>query len=183
MKFIAEFAVFVLAACAGIGIFYFWQSHKQSEATSIRIPDRYPGLNDRVENYYRLEQEKKRNETWDFRVPPYQQLVPKDAYVRQMTHDTTGWELKSYAVREISEDGRWVILKIKFVESPPKDYLPQSGTLAITESSTWERIDGIWQAWETGSRMHLSLNMALAAPNQSLQGTQASGAPLACLRS
>ena len=115
MKFIAAFAVFVLVACAGIGIFYFWQSHKQSEASSIRIPDKYPGLNDRVENYYRLEQEKKWDETWSFRVPPFQQLVPKDTYVRQMTHDAAGWELNSYAVHHISEDGPCVILKIAFV--------------------------------------------------------------------
>jgi hypothetical protein len=173
MKRIAALGVFVLTACVGIAIFYFWQS-KESEATSIRIPDKYPGLNDRVENYYRLEQEKKWDETWSFRVPTFQQLVPKDAYVRQMTHDAAGWELTSYAVRLISEEGPCVVLKIAFVESPPKDYLPRSGLIAITESSRWERVGGIWQAWETGSRMHLSLNNALAAPNQSLQGSPAS---------
>lgn len=174
MKRIAALGVFVLTACVGVAIFYSWQSHKKFETTNIRIPDKYSGLNDRVENYYRLEQEKKWDETWAFRVPLYKQTVPKDTYASQMAHDSAGWEFKSYVVRHFSEDGPCVVLNIAFVENPPKDYLPRSGTIAITDTSLWERIDGIWQAWETGSRMHIPLNAAVVAPNQSLQGSPAS---------
>jgi len=179
LKRIAIFAVLIFVASVGIGILYFLKSQRQSETTSIHIPDKYLGLYERVENYYRLEREKKWDETWSFRVPLYQQTVPKDTYVRQMVHDTAGWELKSHVVRHLSEDGPCVLLQVTFVESPPKGYfslvgsIPDVSEITSTDSSLWERIDGIWSAWETGSRMHLPLNRGLVAPNQSLQGDPA----------
>ena len=170
MKRITGVVVFVIVAFAGIGFLIFLQSHRQPEIASIRIPDKYVGLDERVISYFRLEQQKKWDEAWSFRVPLFQQTVPKDIYVRQQTKDNAGWELMSYTVRHVSEDGPCVILEITFVENAPKDHFQRLGSFVITEDSLWERIDGNWRAWNTASRMHLSLNNAIAAPNQSQHG-------------
>jgi hypothetical protein len=141
----------------------------------VTIPNKFDALGERVKEYYRLEQEQKWGQTWKFRVPLYRQSVPQDTYVREMQEGSRGWRLNSIQIRDVAEDGPCVLLTITFVETPPKDYfsaqgLPAMPEISIEDDSRWEKIDGIWQAWETGSRMHLPLNSAVVAPNQSLQG-------------
>jgi len=143
--------------------------------TDVTIPKKFGSLGERVDEYYRLEQKQKWGQTWTFRVPRYRQSVPQDTYVREMQKGSRGWQLNSFHIRSVSEDGPCVLLSITFVETPPKDYfsargLPFMSEISIEDDSRWEKMDGVWQAWETGSRMHLPLNSALVAPNQSPQG-------------
>ena len=143
--------------------------------TDVAIPKKFGNLGERVKEYYRLEQEQNWERTWKFRVPLYRQTVPQDTYVQEMQKGSWGWQLKSFHIRKVSEDGPCVLLSITFVETPPKDYfsargLPAISAVSIEDESRWERINGVWEAWETGSRMHLPLNSALVAPNQSQQG-------------
>jgi len=143
--------------------------------TDVTIPKKFGALAERVKEYYRLEEEQKWGQTWKFRVPLYRKSVPQDTYVREMQKGSRGWRLNSFHIRNVSEDGPCVLLTITFVETPPKDYLsaqglPAMSEISIEDDSRWEKIDGAWQAWETGSRMHLPLNSAVVAPNQSLQG-------------
>lgn len=161
--------VIVLAVLAGATML------RASAETDVAIPKRFGNLGERVKEYYQLEQKEKWDQTWTFRVPLYRKTVPKDTYVREMQKGSRGWQLNSFHIGKVSEDGPCVLLSIKFVETPPKDYysaqgLPAISELSIADDSRWERIDGVWQAWETGSRMHLPLNSAVVAPNQSLQG-------------
>jgi|SRR5579864_1965761 len=149
-----------------------------SADNDVVVPKKFSDLGARVNEYYRLEQEKKWGQTWEFRVPLYRGSVPKDTYIRDMEKDAHGWQLKSFRILKISEDGPCVLLSLAFIEIPPKGYyraqgLPDISELSVTDDSRWERIDGVWQAWETGSRAHMTLNSAIVAPNQSLQGSSA----------
>lgn len=88
-----------------------------------------------------------------------------------MAKDSQDWELKSFRVKYAERDGRRVKVFVEFVETTPKGYIPVSGlsgkglTLTTTDVSVWENFDGLWYAWETGTRGHLSLNADLVAPN------------------
>jgi hypothetical protein len=133
--------------------------------------ERFPGLAERVNAYYNSEMNKHWNETYQYRPPAFQQSVPKQKYVVEMTKDSEGWELKSARVKYAVQDGKRIKVFGEFQETTPKGFAPvpslsqKSLTATITDISVWENIDGIWYAWETGTRSHLSLNAGLVAPN------------------
>jgi hypothetical protein len=141
----------------------------------VPIPPKYGTLNERVREYYQLEKEKNWAKAWEYRVPLYRSSVPKDTYVRLMQRDTQGWELRSYVVRKVTDDGPCVLLTMSFVETPPKDLYAHLGvrdlsSMETEDQSRWEKIDGTWYAWDTGGRAHISL-ASVTPPNQTSRGS------------
>ena len=142
--------------------------------------ERFPGLNECVNSYYKYEQNKEWSKAHSMRVPTYQQSVPLGSYISSMESDSKGWELLSYKVVAAVPDQNRVKLHMKFTELAPASHLPKeilealkSNASQITveseDSSVWENINGKWFAWETGARSHLTLNHGLVAPNKSLK--------------
>lgn len=84
---------------------------------------RYGNLGQRISEYYQLEKDKNWAKAWQYRAPLYRSTVPRDTYVRLTQKDTQGWELKSYVVRNVADDGPCVLLTISFIEIPPKRLL------------------------------------------------------------
>jgi hypothetical protein len=169
---------------AGIGVSsYLWWS--------TRI-GRFPGLEERIAEYYVLETKRQWADAYAIRVPAFRSSVPKATYVSGMERDAKDWTLKSVKILYALPERDLVRVKIRFKEVAPKGYfrIPtpekfpglseseqamvvktdanlKDRTIEITTSdwSVWQNIDGIWYAWETGTRGHLSLNTRLVAPD------------------
>jgi len=52
--------------------------------------------------------------------------------------------------------------KIAKLDSGLKDKAIET---TVSDWSVWQNIDGVWYAWDTGTRSHLSQNAGLVAPN------------------
>jgi hypothetical protein len=161
-KRLTVYSTAILLALFALFAAYFWWSSRVS---------RFPDLAERVNAYYTSEKGGHWDEAYQNRVSVFQQSVPKQAYISRMAKDSQDWELKSFRVKYAERDGRRVKVFVEFVETTPKGYIPVSGlsgkglTLTTTDVSVWENFNGLWYAWETGTRGHLSLNADLVAPN------------------
>jgi hypothetical protein len=109
-----------------------------------------------------------------------------------MEKDARDWVLQSVNVVYVIPEKNRVKVAIQFKEVAPKGYfrIPKpdefSGLsesersevarvdatykdkaieITYTDWSIWENIDGVWYAWETGTRGHLSMNTGPVAPN------------------
>jgi hypothetical protein len=150
-------------AVFGIVVAYLWWS--------TRI-ERFPGLSERVNTYYALEMKKSWEETYLYRIPIFRQSVTRQSYIDLMHRDSEGWELKSFRPDYVVREGGRVRVNILFTEKAPKGrFVPGHGpadeqiVVEIYEATVWEKINGAWYAWATGSRGHFSLNESLVAPN------------------
>lgn len=162
---------------------YLWWS------TSI---GRFPGLEARVAEYYALEAKYQWPDAYTIRAPAFRSTVPKTTYVSEMEKNAKDWKLNSVKILYAVPDGNLVRVKIQFNEVAPKGYyriptpekfpgLSESERekiakldsslkdkaieTTVSDWSVWQNIDGVWYAWETGTRSHLSLNAGLVAPN------------------
>jgi hypothetical protein len=80
----------------------------------------------------------------------FKEVAPK-GYFRTPKPD----EFSGLSVSERSEVARVdAIYKDKAIE------------ITYTDWSVWENIDGVWYAWETGTRSHMSLNAGIAVPDR-----------------
>ena len=128
----------------------------------------FEGLEQRVSDYYSLEQRNDWGAAYEFRTQAFRNSVPKDRYVSLMAKDNRGWRLMKYTIKSQSmRDGR-VHLKVLFVESPPADFFkdrvpPGSAPteLEVEDESIWIKEAGSWYAYAPGTRMRLPLNAAL----------------------
>ncbi len=127
-----------------------------------------------VATYYSYEKAKKWEKTYELRTPDFRALVPLDTYVETMRRDSQGWQLKEFTAIEVNKKGNRAVVKMRFVEEPPADFLtnigptgaqpkPKMREMAFMENTVWLSIGGIWHCAEAGSRMHLSLNHAVSA--------------------
>jgi hypothetical protein len=158
---------------------------------STRI-GRFPGLEERVAAYYSLEAKHQWADTYTFRVPAFRNTVPKETYISQMEKDAKDWTLNSVKILYATSDNNLVRVKVQFNEVAPKGHyripapekfsgLSESERERIakldanltdkaivttdTDWSVWQNTEGVWYAWETGTRSHLWLNAGLVAPN------------------
>jgi len=189
-KFLAipfrRIALYSVAGLLLVGVVvssYFWWS--------TRI-GRFPGLEERVAEYYALEAKHQWADTYAIRVPAFRNDVPREFYVSRMEKDAKDWTLNSVKILYAISERNLVKVSIQFNEVAPKGHfripIPEKipgvsdsereklvkyyaglrdKALETTYSdwSVWEKIDGVWYAWETSTRSHLSLNARLVAPN------------------
>lgn len=165
-----------------VASFYLWWS------TSI---GRFPGLEARVRKYYALEAKHQWADTYTIRTPAFRNVVPKTGYISAMEKDSKDWKLNSVKILYAISDGNLVRVKIQFREIAPKGHyrIPVSENFpvlseserekinkldsslndkaietTISDWSVWQKIEGVWYAWDTGTRDHLSQNAGLVAP-------------------
>lgn len=161
---------------------YLWWS------TSI---GRFPGLEARVTEYYALEAKQQWADTYRIRAPAFRNTVPKTGYIPAMEEDAKGWKLNSVKILYAISDNNLVRVKIQFSEMAPKGYyripVPENFPglseserekinkldsnlkdkameSTISDWSVWQNIDGVWYAWDAGTRSHMSQNAGLVAP-------------------
>ncbi len=119
-----------------------------------------PELKDRIENYYRLEQENKWEQTYYFRTKLYRDSVPIDTYIRDMKKGMEGWELLKFKIKDVRMENNLSEVDIYFKErNTSEGYIK-----IITQTTTWEKIDGIWYGRDVANRLHLFLNTDLVSP-------------------
>jgi len=128
--------------------------------------DSFPGLLDRVTEYYRYEQ----NQQWDLayklRTPAFRKAFPLTSYVKQMRRDSSGWKLETFSVQGMKRMDGKVQVSMRFVELAPPSFAPDYGTteakdplkLSLAVPSIWRQVDGKWYCYDAASRMHLSAN-------------------------
>lgn len=180
---IALYSVVGLVLVGVVVSSYLWWS------TSI---GRFPGLEARVAEYYALEAKHQWSDAYSIRAPAFRNTVPKTTYVSEMEKNAKDWKLNSVKILYAIPDGNLVRVKIQFNEVAPRglyripapekfpglseserkkiaklDSSLKDKAIETTDSdwSVWQNIDGVWYAWETGTRSHLSLNAGLVAPN------------------
>ncbi len=96
-----------------------------------------------------------------------------------MERDSNGWELHGYRIVYARSKKKRVKVKMYFNQFAPVTTIPKEvleifktkninvGNKIETEIedwSVWEKINGIWYAWETGARTHLILNDEIVPP-------------------
>ena len=131
--------------------------------------DGHPGLQARVEQYYRLEQMHDWESAYEFRTPNYRRTVPKERYVAHMKQDSEGWKLMSYSIGSVRDNNGKVLLRIEFIEHPPANYLQgrlPKGTrmteVSMEDNSVWVKIDGTWYCEDAAQRQYLPMNAAIS---------------------
>ncbi|MHB8744572.1 MAG: hypothetical protein ACYC9L_15820 [Sulfuricaulis sp.] len=136
--------------------------------------EKYPGLKERVAQYYLAEQNHDWEQTYNLRTPDFKKIVSKEMYISHMRKDSAGWKLKKYDIKSIKENDGKVSLTINFVEEPPPNSFyneallkklppntPPLKTFEMEDDSIWVRINGEWYCYAAGQRLHLPMN----APN------------------
>jgi hypothetical protein len=136
---------------------------------SSRDLNTFPGLGERVRQYYELEKKGDWAAAYEFRTSEFKKSVPKDRYVTLMQRDSSGWQLVDYRIKSVKEADGKVKLEVVFKEIPPKDFLPapqlkgkELGPMEFEDESVWVLEGGNWYSHAPGKRAHLSLNSALA---------------------
>lgn len=128
----------------------------------------------RATTYYSYEKAKNWDKAYAMRTRQFRASVPFDTYVKIMSKDSRGWQLKEFSVIYVKQEGDRAVLEMRFVETPPADFIANTvpkeqewnrklREMTFTEKSTWLSEGGAWYCYEAGSRMHLSLNHAVAA--------------------
>lgn len=126
---------------------------------------RFPGLEQRIREYYALEMRGQWNSTYEFRHSAFKRSVRKDAYIATMSRDSTGWKFVDYRIKAVSQEGDKVKVSMVFVEIPPSDFLQlpalkdkKIGEFQFDDDSVWVREGNEWYAYSPGMRGHMSLN-------------------------
>ena len=79
--------------------------------------------------------------------------MPLDTYIMGMTKGMKGWKLNKYIIKKSRVQKKDIEVDIFFIE-----HNPSVGTKMITQTTTWEKIDGIWYGRDVGSRIHSPFN-------------------------
>jgi len=128
----------------------------------------FVGLEQRVSEYYLLEQRNDWSETYEMRTAAFRKSVPKKFYVSQMEKDNAGWRLLKYRIDGVSERNGKVHVRMTFFEVPPPEFFKhrvpagqQPPHLETEDESVWLKEGGIWYAYDAASRGRFSQNPAL----------------------
>lgn len=127
-------------------------------------------LNQRVHDYYALEQQSDWRGTYEFRTPAYRKSVSKELYISQMRKESDGWHLVKFSIdSKVFRDGK-MYFRMTFVETPPSDYLedrvpPEAKpkTVETVDESIWVYRDNTWYLYSSGSRGRFSLSDAVGS--------------------
>ncbi|MBI3897557.1 MAG: hypothetical protein HY308_04580 [Gammaproteobacteria bacterium] len=132
---------------------------------------KYPGLKERVAEYYAAEQRNDWEQSYVLRTPAFQKETPKETYIAVMRRDTTGWKLKGYEINAVKEKNGEVVLFMTFYqEGPPNNFYnelarsnippntPPITTLELQSESSWAQLDGKWYVHVSGQRLHLTFD-------------------------
>jgi len=118
-----------------------------------------------MQDYYGAESSKDWARTYRYRPEAFRTIVGFDAYARQMSKDSIGWQLLRVEIMTLESDSEGQSVHMRFTEGFDE-------TVAMTYfdgrvpagENTWEGI-GLWQKTDSGwtcvdavSRNHLTLN-------------------------
>jgi hypothetical protein len=112
-----------------------------------------PELRQRIDNYYLVEGQHNWEQTYHLRSPSYRRNVPCATYKMGMEKGMDGWELQEYKVKSYRIENNRAEVDIYF-----KEYKPSIGIQIVTQTTIWEKIDGVWYGRDVGSRIHLPFN-------------------------
>ena len=115
-------------------------------------------LKDRVEKYYKLEQDNNWKEAYYFRTPEFQKGIPVEMYAAGMKKLMSGWTLQEFEIKKVrySHKNNFAEVEIFF-----RELNTSKGISLNTQKTTWEKIDGAWYGNNVGDRQHLFLNAEL----------------------
>ena len=114
--------------------------------------------------YYRHEQEKSWDKTYEMRTEAFRSSTEFEYYQKTMAEDYSGWELLGYEIKSIDSNVNEYILSIVFDEKPSESYkkshfVPDDiNRLRIIDESIWKKEYGEWKCVSAGHRYVLSLN-------------------------
>lgn len=124
-------------------------------------------LERRIAQYYECEKYEEWGKSYKFRTPGYQKAIALENYVSTMTADNSGWKLISYEVKNIAIQSGSAKIKIKFIESVPKEFSKSINVelnvneVSFSETTEWVLIDNTWYAKSVGIRGRLRMNALL----------------------
>ncbi len=115
-------------------------------------------LKDRINKYYRLEQEHKWEETYYFRTPEFKKSIPIDMYAAGMRKFVEGWTLQEFEIKKVRYSRQKSLAEVEICF---KELNASKGDSINTQMTTWEKIDGVWYGKDVGDRQYLFLNSEL----------------------
>jgi len=128
----------------------------------------FPGLSERVRQYYEFEKKGDWAAAYEFRTSDFRKSVLKERYIAQMQRDSSGWQFVDYRIKSVTEAAGRVKLQMVFTEIPPKGFLPspqlkgkEFGPMEFEDESIWVQESNNWYSPAAGARVHLSLNSEL----------------------
>jgi hypothetical protein len=123
------------------------------------------GLREAIINYYSAESRGDWQTTYRFRSTKFKELVPFDAYKRDMKKGMAGWKLQKIENIEHIIGKSEATVRIRFHEKFDSTVaklffggnVPQ-GVSSRTENSLWKKVGERWLCVDAGQRGHLPLN-------------------------
>lgn len=140
-----------------------------SGAIVIERVDRIPqeSLRRRIIQYYTAEKAENWQTSYQLRHAAFRELVPFEAYEREMRRGMSGWSLIKVKIlgSQESDDGT-ITVGMRFFEKAigPREYdsYIREGAILKTEQATiWTEEDGQWFSIAAGTRWHLMLNTTM----------------------
>jgi hypothetical protein len=135
----------------------------------------YGNLEQRIHQYYRLEQNNEWGNAYYFRTLAFRKAVSIERYISSMQKNNSGWRLDRYDIRNVWEKEGKVYVRIQFFESAPMSFFSgtaknivdkknlESAQIEVEEDTVWIKTDGQWFTYYPGTRSHLLLNEALVS--------------------
>lgn len=120
--------------------------------------DHYPGLKDRISEYYQAEKDHDWAKTYRMRPPIFQKHITEQQYFEEMNKGSEGWKLTDFkTVLVLPKGGR-----VEVAMTVTEQYKGRGSTTISSEIySVWQNIGGTWYGVDTGSRMHFPFNSEL----------------------
>lgn len=125
--------------------------------------DRYPGLEERINQYYELERQNKWSKAYTYFAPSFKKNISQQFFISKKQQSTSDWKLISFEIQHAAKKDGKLKVKMELTGSP---YVPgknNKSTLSNTTTkkivwSIWENVNGDWYAWQTSSRDIKSFN-------------------------
>lgn len=117
---------------------------------------KYPGLKERVVEYYTAQQKNDWEKAYAMHAPEFRKIKSKDEYTTSMSKYNIGWRLKEYEIESVKEIDGKVVLSMKFErEAPISHFLPEMSAKGLppnippvkdlqTSKIVWIQSDGEW---------------------------------------
>jgi len=125
--------------------------------------NRYPGLEERINQYYELERQNKWSKAYAYFAPGFKKKISQQFFISKKQKSTSDWKLTSFEIHHAAKkDGK---LKVKmeltgslYVSGKNKKTTVSNKKTKRIVWSIWENVNGDWYAWQTRSRDIKSFN-------------------------
>jgi len=125
--------------------------------------DRYPGLEERINQYYELERQNKWSKAYAYFAPDFKTKISQQFFISKKQKSTSDWKLTSFEIQHATKKDGKLKVKMELTGSPYTSGKNNKTTVSNKKTkrivwSIWENVNGNWYAWQTSSRDIKSFN-------------------------